>query len=137
VLAAYQRADQARLSARLPAVPGVRLTIPGVMPRERMQRPIRYRDRKRRVWHVSEVARLKVVSASIDGPNRCLVNPVWAELQAALRVPERRAEGERDVAMHRLPPGSERAGCPRIARLSPVAVSNGPRTGIRRVSRTS
>ena len=38
-----------------------------------MQRPIEYRDRKDRVWFVSEVARLKVVSASIDGPNLCLV----------------------------------------------------------------
>jgi bifunctional non-homologous end joining protein LigD len=38
-----------------------------------MDRPIQYRDRKDRVWYVSEVARLKVVSASIDGPNLCLV----------------------------------------------------------------
>ena len=43
------------------------------MPRTRMQRPIAYRDRQSRVWYVSEVARLKVVSASIDGPNLCLV----------------------------------------------------------------
>jgi len=35
--------------------------------------PIAYRDRQSRVWYVSEVARLKVVSASIDGPNLCLV----------------------------------------------------------------
>jgi len=34
---------------------------------------IRYRDRQKRVWYVSEVARLTVVSASIDGPNLCLV----------------------------------------------------------------
>jgi hypothetical protein len=38
-----------------------------------MQRPIEYRDRKDRVWYVSEVARLKVISAAIDGPNLCLV----------------------------------------------------------------
>ena len=38
-----------------------------------MDRPIQYRDRQRRVWYVSQVARLKVVSASIDGPNLCLV----------------------------------------------------------------
>jgi len=43
------------------------------MPRARMQRPIQYRDRQRRVWYVSEVARLRVVSAAIDGPNLCLV----------------------------------------------------------------
>ena len=43
------------------------------MPRTRRQRPITYRDRQRRVWYVSEVARLKVVSASIDGPNLSLV----------------------------------------------------------------
>lgn len=38
-----------------------------------MQRPIEYRDRQGRVWHVSEVARLSVVSPAIDGPNLCLV----------------------------------------------------------------
>jgi len=43
------------------------------MPRTRAQRPIRYRDRQRRVWYVSEVARLKLVSASIDGPSHFLV----------------------------------------------------------------
>ena len=43
------------------------------MPRTPRQQPIRYRDRQSRAWYVSEVARLKVVSASIDGPNLCLV----------------------------------------------------------------
>jgi bifunctional non-homologous end joining protein LigD len=38
-----------------------------------MQRPITYRDRQRRVWFVSEVARFKVVSPAIDGPNVALV----------------------------------------------------------------
>jgi hypothetical protein len=38
-----------------------------------MQRPIEYRDRKDRVWSVSEVAVLKVVSPAIDGPNLALV----------------------------------------------------------------
>ena len=38
-----------------------------------MPQPIQYRDRKERVWSVSEVARLKVVSPSIDGPNVALV----------------------------------------------------------------
>ena len=55
------------------SAPGFSLTIPTVMPRTRMQQPITYRDRKDRVWYVSEVARLRVVSASIDGPNLCLV----------------------------------------------------------------
>ncbi len=35
--------------------------------------PIKYRDARRRLWYVWEVARLKVVSASIDGPNVALV----------------------------------------------------------------
>ena len=43
------------------------------MPRTPAPPPIAYRDRQSRVWYVSEVARLKVVSASIDGPNLCLV----------------------------------------------------------------
>jgi len=38
-----------------------------------MERRIEYRDHKDRVWYVSEVARLKVVSAAIDGPNVALV----------------------------------------------------------------
>jgi CelD/BcsL family acetyltransferase involved in cellulose biosynthesis len=51
----------------------VRLAILTVMPRTPTQRPIEYRDRQSRVWYVSEVAQLKVVSAAIDGPNLCLV----------------------------------------------------------------
>ena len=43
------------------------------MPRTRTPRPIQYRDRDKRVWYVSEVTRLKVVSAAIDGPNVALV----------------------------------------------------------------
>ena len=43
------------------------------MPRTHRQRPITYRDQHRRVWYVSEVAKLRVVSASIDGPNVALV----------------------------------------------------------------
>jgi hypothetical protein len=38
-----------------------------------MRRLITYRDRQSRLWYVSEVARLKVVSASIDGPNVAVV----------------------------------------------------------------
>ena len=34
---------------------------------------IAYRDREKRIWYVSEVAQLKVVAASIDGPNHFLV----------------------------------------------------------------
>ena len=43
------------------------------MPGTREQGPITYRDRHSRVWSVSEVARLKVVSPAIDGPNVALV----------------------------------------------------------------
>jgi len=39
----------------------------------RTPRRIEYRDRRDRLWYVSEVAHLKVVSAAIDGPNLCLV----------------------------------------------------------------
>jgi len=38
-----------------------------------MEPRIEYRDRKDRLWYVSEIARLKVVSPAIDGPNLCLV----------------------------------------------------------------
>jgi hypothetical protein len=43
------------------------------MPRTPTQPPIACRDRQRRVWCVSEVARFKVVSPAIDGPNVALV----------------------------------------------------------------
>ena len=43
------------------------------MPRTPTQRPITHRDRDKRIWYVSEVARVKLVSASIDGPSHFLV----------------------------------------------------------------
>ena len=39
----------------------------------RRHEPIQYRDGQDRVWSVSEVAALKVVSPAIDGPNLALV----------------------------------------------------------------
>ena len=47
--------------------------MPGPLSRERMHRPIPYRDRKGQMWSVAEIAELRVVSPAIDGPNRCLV----------------------------------------------------------------
>jgi hypothetical protein len=47
--------------------------MPGPLSRERLRRPIEYRDRQGRVWKASQVARFKAVSPSIDGPNLCLV----------------------------------------------------------------
>jgi hypothetical protein len=47
--------------------------MPGPLSRERLRRPIEYRDPHGRTWRVSEVAQFRVVSPSIDGPNRCLV----------------------------------------------------------------
>jgi len=43
------------------------------MARTRKERPIEYRDQKDRVWSVSEIVVLKVVSPSIGGPNLALV----------------------------------------------------------------
>jgi hypothetical protein len=39
----------------------------------RQQKPLQYRDRQGRLWSVSEVAVLRVVSPAIDGPNLALV----------------------------------------------------------------
>jgi CelD/BcsL family acetyltransferase involved in cellulose biosynthesis len=47
--------------------------MPGPLSRERLRRPIQYHDRQGRVWYASEVAEIRVVSPSIDGPNLCLV----------------------------------------------------------------
>ena len=54
------------------------------MPRARAQRPIQYRERQNRVRSVSEVARLKVVSPPIDGPNMALVIRFEREGEARL-----------------------------------------------------
>jgi hypothetical protein len=53
--------------------PGFKIAIEGIMPRTGTHRPTTYRDQQRRVWYVSDVAKLRIVSASIDGPNVALV----------------------------------------------------------------
>jgi CelD/BcsL family acetyltransferase involved in cellulose biosynthesis len=73
------------------------------MPRTRPERPITYRDRQSRVWYVSEIARLKVVSASIDGPNLCLVIRVEREGEERFA----RWIGGRGLARARRPPASQ------------------------------
>ena len=63
---------------------------------------IQLRDRQRRVWHVSEVARLKVVAAPVDGPSLCLV--IWFEREGDERF-ARWIGGEewrRQRSLHRL-----------------------------------
>jgi hypothetical protein len=47
--------------------------IPSMVSRPHVEPPSQYRDHRRRIWYVSEVARFKVVSAAIDGPNHVLV----------------------------------------------------------------
>ena len=47
--------------------------MPGPLSRARQLGPVQYRDRNGRVWYASQVAQLKIVSPSIDGPNRFLV----------------------------------------------------------------
>ena len=47
--------------------------MPGPLSRERLRKPIEYRDRQGRLWYASQVATFRAVSPSIDGPNLCLV----------------------------------------------------------------
>jgi hypothetical protein len=47
--------------------------MPGPLSRERFERPVEYRDRQGRVWYATQVAALKIVTPSFDGPNRFLV----------------------------------------------------------------
>jgi len=54
------------------------------MPRTGTHRPTTYRDQQRRVWYVSDVAKLRIVSASIDGPNVALVIRFEREGEARL-----------------------------------------------------
>jgi hypothetical protein len=96
------------------------------MPRARMDQPITYRDRPRRVWYVSEVARLKVVSPSIDGPNVALV--IRFEREGEERF-ARWIGGEKWIergALHRLfaeaePVGDETRVTPEAVEPQPVA----------------
>ena len=54
--------------------PGERVShMPGPLSRARSERPIEYRDRQGRVWYATQVAQLKIVTPSIDGPNLFLV----------------------------------------------------------------
>ena len=61
------RAVRSSVTVRQPPrlTAGSSLAVPTVMPRTGQQRPIEYRDQKDRVWSVSEVAVLKVVSPAI------------------------------------------------------------------------
>jgi hypothetical protein len=95
-----------------------------------MQRPIQYRDRQSRVWYVSEVARLKVVSASIDGPNLCLV--IRFEREGEERF-ARWIGGEEWIernALHRLFAEAEPAGG--VASPPPVATPEAPNEAVSR-----
>ncbi len=47
--------------------------MPGPLSRARSERPVEYHDRHGRVWYATQVAQLKIVTPSIDGPNRFLV----------------------------------------------------------------
>ena len=115
---------------------GFTIAIPTVMTRADMQRPITYRDRESRVWYASEVARLKVVSAAIDGPNLCLV--IRFEREGEERF-ARWIGGDNWLergALHRLFAEAEPAEEMRVA-SQPVATSAAPNdtdTGVREAS---
>jgi CelD/BcsL family acetyltransferase involved in cellulose biosynthesis len=109
--------------------PGVKLAIEGTMPRTHRQWPITYRDRQSRVWYVSEVARLKVVSPAIDGPNVALV--IRFEREGEERF-VRWVGGEdwrQRTALHRLFAEAEPAGleAPVTAQVAEAGASSTPR----------
>ena len=85
------------------------------MPRTRTQRPIEYRDRRDRVWYVSEVARLRVVSAAIakdalspvrrTSPRRCRAANLQVSGRLARRTGGRRSESSLRAIL--TPPATE------------------------------
>ena len=83
------------------------------MRRTRLQRPIEYRDRQDRVWSVSEVAVLKVVSPAIDGPNLALVIRFEHRARSVLRA----GSGIRIGASRRRCIGYSRASTRRLRTL--------------------
>ena len=76
----------------------------------RHQPPVQYRDRQDRLWSVSEVAVLKVVSPVIDGPNVALV--IRFEREGAARALARRRRLDR---ASRVGPAVRRGGARRGA----------------------
>jgi hypothetical protein len=76
----------------------------------RHQPPVQYRDRQDRLWSVSEVAVLKVVSPVIDGPNVALV--IRFEREGAARALARRRRLDR---AWRVGPAVRRGGARRGA----------------------
>ena len=96
-----------------------------------MELRIEYRDRKDHLWYVSEVARLKVVSPSIDGPNVALV--IRFEREGEERFARWIGGGEwiERGALHRLfaeaePAGVETLLTPDAAEPRPVAAPAAP-----------
>ena len=84
--------------------------MPSHMPRTRTPRPIQYRDRDSRIWYVSEVARLKVVSAAIDGPNVALVIRFEREGEERFARWIGGEDWRKGAALHRLFAEAEPAG---------------------------
>src|SRR5262245_23118532 len=115
--------------------------------------PIQYRDRQDRVWSVSEVAVLKVVSPAIDGPNLGLVirferegeerlarwvgEGDWRE-QAALHLLFESAEGSgQETGVGPAPPETVALWVKRVASIGPDELDDFERRTLRDWDRTS
>ena len=101
--------------------------------------PVEYRDAAGRLWHASEVARVNVVSASVDGPNLFLVirferegeerftrwlgEPDWRDARTLHRLFElaTRAASEQDeeTGVGPAPPETVRLWCEMVKSMGP------------------
>jgi hypothetical protein len=75
----------------------------------RQRQPITYRDHQDRLWAVSEVAVLKVVSPAIDGPNVALVIRFEREGEERLARWTGDTDWREPAALHRLFESAARA----------------------------
>ena len=89
-----------------------------------------YRDRKNRVWFVSEVAQLKVVSASIDGPNHFLVIRFEREGEERFARWIGGTEWQQSEALHRLFDEAEGVGVEQVEKPAARVSASPDDTGV-------
>src|SRR5688500_1035610 len=119
--------------------------------------PVEYRDAAGRVWHVSEVARVNVVTPSIDGPSHFLVirferegeerftrwiGEDWRDVRTLNRMFELATrpvseQGDEETGVGPAPPESVRLWCEMVKSMGPDELESFDRRTYRAWDRAS